>query len=277
MIIGGRFMDWENYEKTVEYIYTKLGKKYEIDIICTGRNCTCTGKSGAKHQLDVFFKLSDGINDYKTYVECKYRKNNINKDHVMKVSTIVEDCNLNKGVIVSKKGFTPQAILVAEAKNIELQILREPIEEDKKNRLWEIDGTVHLMRPTVYVDLIVDKGSVNDKMESVLKDLEIGYNDSILLANGSKVVISELPVIKNSAMGEKFEINCPKGSFLLFDNLPDEVELKGLIIQTVNEKEKVGEFHLNADDKIKMIMQDISGEKNIILTKDGDVQDKSKR
>ena len=42
-----------------------------------------------------------------TAIECKYWNKNINKDTVMKVKQIVKDCNFNKGIIVTKNGFTP--------------------------------------------------------------------------------------------------------------------------------------------------------------------------
>jgi len=54
----------------------------------------------------------------------------INKDIVMKVSAIIEDTGINKGVIVSKNGFTPDGITFAKYKNIGLVELREAEEKD---------------------------------------------------------------------------------------------------------------------------------------------------
>ena len=66
----------------------------------------------------------------KTAIECKYWKEKVNKDIVMKVSEIIADANINKGVIVSKNGFTQDGIDYAKYRNIGLIELREIETED---------------------------------------------------------------------------------------------------------------------------------------------------
>lgn len=113
-------MKWETYEETVKNIYEVLGARNGVKIECYGNSCKCTGKSGLKHQIDVLTVHTDGIHNYKTSIECKYWEEKINKDIVMKVLEICGDCNLHKGVIVSKMGFTPDAIKFAEYNGIGL-------------------------------------------------------------------------------------------------------------------------------------------------------------
>jgi len=132
-------MDWNTYEETTKTIYQTLGNEDNVSIECFGRKCKCTGKSGVKHQLDVFTSHKTGLKDYKTYIECKHWKTKkIDKDVVMKVSSIVEDCNLDKGIIVTINEFTPDAVKYAKSKNIGLVQLRKPLPEDKINRVWDI-------------------------------------------------------------------------------------------------------------------------------------------
>ena len=127
-------MDWETYEEITKNIYETLGREKSVKIVGHGRECKVKGKSGVKHQIDVLISHSDGIHDYLTAIECKYWNKNIDKDIIMKVEQIVKDCNFNKGIIVTKNGFTPDGEKYAEFVNIGLVILREPTEEDMKGR-----------------------------------------------------------------------------------------------------------------------------------------------
>lgn len=123
-------MDWKDYEKITKDIYETLGKESGVKIECYGNDCKVRGNSGVEHQIDVLASHSDGIHKYKTAIECKYWKSTINKDTVMKILSIIEDSKIEKGVIISKKGFTPDAISFAKSKNIGLALLREVEKED---------------------------------------------------------------------------------------------------------------------------------------------------
>jgi hypothetical protein len=124
-------MNWKEYEEITKYIYESLGKEAGVNIVCYGNKCKVKGKSSVEHQIDVLTKHSDGIHDYRTAIECKYWKQKINKDIVMKLFDIIEDTGINKGVIVSKKGFTEDGITFAKYKNIGLVELREAEEKDQ--------------------------------------------------------------------------------------------------------------------------------------------------
>ncbi len=137
-------LDWEMYEKVTKYIYQTLGEKAGVKIIGHGKDCKVEGKSGVKHQIDVLASHSDGIHNYTTAIECKYWKDNVSKDTIMKVAAIIEDAKIDKGVIVSKQGYTPDAIEFAKYKNIGLVELREMQEQD-----WEGRPSITMLKSTV--------------------------------------------------------------------------------------------------------------------------------
>ena len=56
----------------------------------------------------------------------------------MKVEAIVKDCNFSKGIIVSKLGFTPDAVQYAKHVGVGLVELREMTDEDWKGRIRQI-------------------------------------------------------------------------------------------------------------------------------------------
>jgi hypothetical protein len=140
-------MEWKDYENITRHIYESLGYKSGVEIICHGNECRVLGKSGVWHQIDVLTSHSDGIHIYKTAIECKFWEKNINKDIVMKVAEIIEDAGINKGVIVSKNGFTTDGIEYARYKHIGLVELREMTDEDWEGRLKAITVEINILMP----------------------------------------------------------------------------------------------------------------------------------
>lgn len=142
-------MEWQDYEEITKHIYATLGEAHGVKIEGHGKDCKVIGKSGVEHQIDVLTNHSDGIHSYRTMIECKYWDQNVNKDVIMKVAEIVEDAGLNKGIIVSKNGFTPDAINYARYRNIGLVELRKPTDEDWKGRLRNIVVKMNMILPTL--------------------------------------------------------------------------------------------------------------------------------
>lgn len=103
-------LDWKTYESITKYIYETLGKQSGVTIKGYGSTCKVIGKSGLSHQVDVITSHTDGSHTYETAIECKYRKEKVNKDVVMKLVQILEDTGISKGIIVSKSGFTRDGI-----------------------------------------------------------------------------------------------------------------------------------------------------------------------
>ena len=141
-------MNWQSYEELVKDIYEQLGNSAGVRIECWGSSCKAEGKSGARHQIDVLASHGDGIHTYRTAIECKYWDTKIDKEPVAKLSVILDDIGIEKGVLVSVRGFTTDAEHLARSKNISLVQLRKPVEAD-----W--DGFIKNL--TVELNLIVDE------------------------------------------------------------------------------------------------------------------------
>jgi len=178
-------LDWKVYEQVTKYIYQTLGEKAGVKILGHGNDCKVIGKSGVEHQIDVLTSHSDGIHTYKTAIECKYWKDNVNKDIIMKVAEIIEDAAINKGVIVSKNGFTQDAITFAKYKNIGLIELREMREEDWEGRprIQHIKSSIH--RPEITKVTIIP--SLFNKSEVEQEEIQ---TDSLKLTLHSGEIVS---------------------------------------------------------------------------------------
>lgn len=123
-------LDWIKYESVTKYIYETLGKEYGVTIVGYGSNFKITGKSGVKHQIDVLTQQTAGTLITRTAIECKYLNKKITKDVVFKLSGIINDAEIEKGIIVSRSGFTRDAIAQARNLNIGLVELREIQDKD---------------------------------------------------------------------------------------------------------------------------------------------------
>jgi hypothetical protein len=91
-------MDWKDYEQVTRNIYETLGAKAGVKVVGHGNSFKVKGDSGVEHQIDVLTAHFDGIHQYLTDIECKYWDKAVNKDVLMKVKAIVEDCHFSKGV-----------------------------------------------------------------------------------------------------------------------------------------------------------------------------------
>ncbi len=181
-------LDWKIYESITKYIYETLGKQSGVAVKGYGNDCKVTGKSGVSHQIDVITSHTEGSNTYETAIECKYRKEKVNKDVVMKLVQILEDTGISKGIIVSKSGFTSDGIQYAKHTNIAIVHLREYEDKDLQGSSTKIDiGSlnlnikIHRTRPEITSIDIGDNRKIEIKHE-------FDYFDFIiLLKNGNQV------------------------------------------------------------------------------------------
>ena len=148
-------IDWQDYEELVKDIYGALGKAHGVTIECWGTNCRRVGKSGATYQIDLLTTFTDGVHRYQTAIECKYWDRHVGRDVINKHAQLVDDVQVNKGVVVSKMGFSSQAKMVAAANNIGLVELRKPLDQDWEGRVRNIHFRI-LVNATQIQDLTLD-------------------------------------------------------------------------------------------------------------------------
>ena len=181
-------LDWKEYEAITKYIYETLGKEFGVTVEGYGNNCKVQGKSGNFHQVDVLTMQSNGVHQVRTAIECKYLKKKITKDTVMKVLGIINDARIDKGVIVSKSGFTKDAVNFAREYNIGLVELREIHEKDFHEHPKEfhigdlqLNSKVLITRPQI---LKIDIGN-NQSIE--IRDEWDYSNYSVILENQTRI------------------------------------------------------------------------------------------
>ncbi|MBW0436011.1 restriction endonuclease [Leptospira yasudae] len=268
-------MDWKEYEEITKDIYQKLGEQAGVSIVGYGNNFKVTGKSNVSHQIDVLTSHSDGIHTYLTDIECKYWNQNIDKDIIMKVDSIVKDCSFNKGVVVSKLGFTPDAIAYAKSVNIGLVILREPTDADWGSRMKSVTLNLHMFTPIItglehkVTEVYVNLNGKNVKTD----DYEYLYSDgnrkSIknIIDDFSKSLPMDSPnveIIQN--------IDLPENTFLIDKEDIKIAEVKAI---TISGKliSSIHNIEINAVDNVWLMMKSIFEEKTFLISKDKEIRD----
>lgn len=212
-------MNWKEYENLTRWIYETIGQAHGVVIEGHGKDCKVVGKSGDKHQIDVLASHSDGFHKYLTDIECKYWNDNVDKDVVMKVHCIVDDCNFSKGIIVSKKGFTPDAIKYASHVGIDLVVLRKPTSEDWKGRIKNICVRISVRMPMISsVNIGLVPIEPNDKLSSTVGVRKTSLS-LITFPDGKEIDLEHYlhetfcKDVKSEETDETLRYDFPKGTF----------------------------------------------------------------
>ncbi len=143
-------MDDKEYEAATAALYQVMGESSGITIECFGSSCRVKGRSGSWYQIDVLTKQSNGLQTVRTAIECKYWQRRVTRNVVSNLITTIEDTNIEKGVIVSREGFTSGAIALAKQKNISLVEMREPNDADWEGKIKTIHIMLHSTWPEFY-------------------------------------------------------------------------------------------------------------------------------
>lgn len=273
-------LDWKGYESITKYIYETLGKEFGIEIVGYGKDFKVTGESGVKHQIDVLTSSTDGKNKFQTAIECKFWKKKITKDTVMKLSKITEDAGINKGIIVSKSGYTKDAINFANHSNIELVILRERenniLKTEPKEFVFgflEVSHYITIFRPEI-LSIHVEESEENFVNE---KKTINRYSNTILLSNGNKIPLDNYATEFQNALrnaNKLFQIATQRYEIIggsLINNIDKStIKIKGLIFTGILKKlESNSNKEFSLKDQVWLIMKSIFEERSFTILENG--------
>jgi len=113
------------YEIFVEQVYRALKEeeKYTIKI---ERNLIIQGKSGANHEIDVYWEFSYMGKVYKTAIECKDYTRNISKGKIQEFyGKLIDLPDKYEGIFATKLGYQKGAKIYADEYNIDALLINE--------------------------------------------------------------------------------------------------------------------------------------------------------
>ncbi len=251
-------MNWQSYEETVKDIYATLGKSRGVEIEGWGPTCKIRGKSGVDHQVDVLSTFSDGVHKYRTAIECKYWNKKVPKDVIAKLVSIIQDASIDKGVVVSKMGFTDDAKSLAEFNNIGLVELRKPVDKDWEGKIRAINIDLHISMPHIY-DFQITQPPGNSETEKTKVRLEFTWNRAFVESPEAQVKSLQEIIqaeIKDHANEGEHDIQFVTGARLTVPDQQVNVLIEGIRFKleyhTANEQ-----IEIRAEDHIYMIMESL--------------------
>ena len=269
-------MEWETYEQLTAAIYKALGKRHGVTIDCYGRQCKVTGKSGIQHQIDVLVRHSNGLQDLRTAIECKYWSKKIGKEVVAAFDSCIRDTGIEKGVMVSRLGFTQPAIQLAQHTRIGLVELREPIESDWEGRIKEVSIAINHITPEVYdFEILQDQNSVGPARveKSNVPPSHITIDDP---ARGVHTLqdIADTELREGSGEDRQVNICCSPGTTLRMHGEQMVAEITGIRFK-IRHHHHFRQVTVSAVDRIFMIMSDLFSKREFTLDHEGNLAERS--
>ena len=115
-----------NYELFTREIYRQLGQATKVNAANVQHNVKLVGKSGQKHQIDVYWEYEKDGKIHHVAIECKNYRRRISLEKVCAFKGVLDDLDGVNGIMVSKVGFQKGAKKYAQQYGISLKELRTP-------------------------------------------------------------------------------------------------------------------------------------------------------
>lgn len=130
------------YERFTQEIYQQL---VNLDVARTTKvqhNVKLEGRSGQKHQIDVYWEYDIAGNKHRVAIECKNYNKLVPIGKVRDFQGVLNDLNGVNGIMVTKIGYQEGAMKYAQEYGISLKELRTPRYDD--TIIGEIESHIHM-------------------------------------------------------------------------------------------------------------------------------------
>lgn len=131
------------YEILTKELHEALLKNDGVENINVLHNVKIKGRSGASHQIDVYWEFRLAGVRYKTCIECKQLNNTVKKSHLAAFAAILDDLGNTTGIFATTIGFQKGAVQLAKEKGIRLVLVNSLIKT--------VGITYHVSRPDTYI------------------------------------------------------------------------------------------------------------------------------
>ncbi|NIE81145.1 restriction endonuclease [Asaia sp. As-1742] len=110
---------WKDFENHVHYVYSSILNMKDEGILVS-RNAKIFGKSGALHEIDVYYEFNRAGVRHKVAIECKSLSRPVEKGKIQEFCHKISDIGNIVGIAISKKGFQEGAKTISEYYGINL-------------------------------------------------------------------------------------------------------------------------------------------------------------
>jgi hypothetical protein len=134
-------LNWKQFEILTKKIQQDLAPNAQVT-----HDEKIVGRSGVKHQCDVVVRGNIGQYDFLIIMECKdWPNKKVGTEVIRDLKGKLIDISATKGVVVSSKGFTNDANILARSENINLYTLF-----DAENVQWSDQALIPIVDSVKY-------------------------------------------------------------------------------------------------------------------------------
>lgn len=177
----------KDYEKLVRDIYQDILRLDGVDNVEVQHNVILTGRSGAKHQIDVFWRFVLGGIQHQVIIQAKDWSSAVDQGEVLKFISVLNDLSGQpRGVIVARSGFQSGALTLAKDSGLVLYELREIRDSDFAGLIKEIQLSFNVFTPSFRaIEIIWDLDWIREHQITVAAT-SINTDDFIVLDAAGK-------------------------------------------------------------------------------------------
>ncbi|MBR5912182.1 MAG: restriction endonuclease [Bacteroidales bacterium] len=137
------------YELFTREIYQQLVNSDVVRATKVQHDIKLEGRSGQKHQIDVYWEYEIAGSKHQVAIECKNYSKPVSKEKVCAFKGVLDDLNGVNGIMVTKVGYQKGAKEYAKEYGISLKELREP--RNGETTIGEIELLFHFeVRHTLF-------------------------------------------------------------------------------------------------------------------------------
>lgn len=127
------------YEELVKRVYSSIAKQNKVKNINIQHNIVLEGKSGTKHQIDIYWEFSYLDITHKVVVEVKDYATKVNQEKIHAFKAVLDDiAGQPRGIYITRTGYQAGARKYAEHHGIQLYELRAPTDKDWEGKMRNI-------------------------------------------------------------------------------------------------------------------------------------------
>lgn len=142
----------DNFEAFVETVYQAIleaeSREGKIGAVCLERKKKLQSIDGTEAEIDIYWEYEYAGITHAVAIECKDYNRNVDLPRIRDFSGKIQLLSGIKGLMISRKGFSEQAVQAASAKKIDLIVLREHTDEDWNGYIKEINIKMEFSIPS---------------------------------------------------------------------------------------------------------------------------------
>lgn len=249
------------YEKFVREVHQSLVNQDAVKNIDVQHNVTIKGKSGATHQIDVYWEFEVAGNVYKTCIECKEHSSAVKKTHVASFIAVLDDIGGVTGIFVTTKSYQKGAKLLAKQGNVRLLVLN-PV-------LQTVSVCIQLTSPRFNVKLVLDPDAIRAAAarDADVDDLAPSLARGAMLLDAAGAPIATLVSVLNEHVKSDGQHQVPLDGYFV-SSVVGLLPLRHAIVDCTSSTHEE-ELLIDVSGTVKAILDDVLENTSSYVHEDG--------